>query len=140
MNKRLRCKSAEPVGYSKPPTLADKVTAAQLQAWYDTDLRSEPLAAAGSPFLLHKALVAKFPDLNVSHACVKVWWQQYKDRNSDVQPINAAQELESLHGSQAKAIATEANTAFKLCKALRALTPPVFVTRVALGRFGRYRR
>ena len=130
MNKRLHCKSAEPSGYIKPPALADKVTAAQLQAWHDTDLRSEPLAAATSPYLLHRALIAKFPALNVSHACVKVWWQKYKDVNSDVQPVNTAQELESRHGSQIRAIATEANTSFNLCS-FAGMTSPIFVTDMA---------
>ncbi len=126
MNRRLRRKQPEPAWYQRPPTGDAKITAAQLQGWYGTQLAEAPLAAATSPYLLHQALVRTYPTLKVSHGCVKNWWQKYKVVDPAHQ-VSTVEELEEKHGSRIRPLATENNTYFKLCRALRDLDPPVYI-------------
>ena len=101
------------------------LTAAALQQQYGTELANGPLSQCTSAYFLHKALREK--GIDISMGAVKQWWTSHR-----VQPgaarIQTAKDLQELHGSRIQHLVAEHSTAFKLCKALREMDPPVFVT------------
>ena len=112
------------------------LTAKELQEGYVTELSEGPLSQVTSAHYLHKALVAK--GVQITEAACKQWWQKYRKPPNAV-TIPTAKDLQEQHGSSILHLATEYNTAFKLCKKLLELDPPVSVTdAVAKGWLKKY--
>ena len=105
---------------------AGGISSQELETLHGTLLSQPPYSECSSPYLLHKALIARRPPIAVTYAVVKVWWESRQRRLTP--GISSAQELHDKHGAQVTALAVENPTYFKLCKALRELDPPIFVT------------
>ncbi len=103
-----------------------KLSAEQLQAKYGDMLAGPPWGDFKTAYLLHQALQSRRPAVPVSVAAVRTWIGKYRIASGGYS-INTAQELQDQYGSCLLPLAREHATAFKLCKALRERSPPLYV-------------
>ena len=115
-------------------------SALQLHAQYGQVLSQSPYAECLTGQRLHSALVSR--GILASRQVCVTWINTYRNPVS-ANCITNAEELERLHGSAVRRIATEDDSAYKIVTRLRALEPPVFTTRAAVaawqGKYGAIR-
>ena len=102
------------------------LTCAGLEDGYGEMLRTPPFSEAPSPYLLHTALTTRRPPVRVSQMVVAQWWRIH--RPSAEPAIRNAQDFDTRYGEQARALQPFPSSAYRLCAALRARNPPIFVT------------
>ena len=128
------------------PKYKVSLNAAELQYQYGFLLLQPPCSDATSPYLLHQTLkrregiLSEMSPIIVSLGAVKVWWTKYKE-DSPLDALNA-HELESRYGERVRSLVADNPTSYKLCRAMRRLLPPVYVTEAVakswLRKFGQY--
>ena len=95
------------------------LSALELHQQYGSILAEQPLCDCPSSYLLHAPLASRSPPIPVSYAAVRQWWGNYRVTPGGI-ALDSAQALEEQYGNEFRTIAQEHNTAFKLCKCLRA--------------------
>ena len=125
--KRLRSKQTVARWYVVPIASGVSLNASELQTLHGDVLGMAPLADAPTPFMLHAALVGMSPPITVTYATVRTWWSKYKLAIGTTS-VATAQALEDQHGDSIRHLTVDNATAYKLCKALRERSPPLFVS------------
>ena len=88
---------------------------------------------------LATALARRQPPIVVSHGALRQWINRRSIKPADAVTVTSVQELEEKYGALVKSLAAEHATAYKLCQALRAQTPPVYCSDgIAKGWFKKY--
>ena len=100
---------------------------AELQSRYGAILSQPPLLDVTSAVVLRKRLLDRKPSIKVGVAVCRGWLQQYRPNESAVK-IESAADLEEKYGDLTRQYAVVNPTAYLLCKAYRARTPPVHFT------------
>ena len=100
---------------------------AELQSRHGAILSQPPLLDVTSAIVLRKRLLDRKPSIKVGVAVCRGWLQQYRPIEGAVK-IESAEDLEEKYGDLTRQYAVDNPTAYLLCKAYRARTPPVFIT------------
>jgi hypothetical protein len=81
-------------------------------------------------FKLKKALYSRAPPLDVTEGVLKQWILKYR-LPDDAVSISGAEDFEKKYGAAIRHLVPENRTDYKFMMALRALTPPLYVTKKA---------
>jgi hypothetical protein len=106
--------------------LAGSLTCEEVEDLHGEMLRTPPFSEAPTPYLLHTALTTKRPPVRVSQKVVAQWWRIH--RPSAEQQVRNAQDFDTRYGEHARALQPFPSSAYRLCAALRARDPPIFVS------------
>ena len=115
-----------------------KITAPQFEKRYGSLVRAEYAEITGRE-ALRTALAARQPPICVSDGVLRQWLKRKSIKPADAITISSGDELQDKYGALVKTLAAEHATAYKLCQALRAQTPPVYCSDgIAKGWFKKY--
>jgi len=101
------------------------LTTKSLEDGYGSTLRTPPYSACTSAYLLHAAITRDL-GIDVTYATVRYWYDKYRFHGE--LSARSAAEANDKYGEILQALSVDNSTAYKLCKALRERTPPVYLT------------
>ena len=101
------------------------ISCKSLEEQYGDVLRQAPYSACSSAYLLHAA-VTRDLNLSVTYATVRYWFDKYRTRGE--LSAESAADANERYGDLLQSLAADNSTAYRLCKALRERTPPVYLT------------
>ena len=101
-------------------------TAVQFEKDHGALVRSEYSEYTGYEALC-KVLGQRQPPIVVSEGVVRQWLKK-SIKPADAVTVSSTDELQEKYGSLVKGLASEHATPYRLCKALRSQTPPLYVT------------
>jgi hypothetical protein len=78
------------------------------------------------------ALASRRPPVYVSEGIVKQWMSHYRSPAGAIQ-VSTADEMEGRYGEKIRGLAAANRTGYRLMKALKTLTPPLYATEKAAG-------
>ena len=109
-----------------PKKYVPKLNADSFEAQYGILVRSEypDLTSARQ---IKTALVRRMPPIEVSEGVLKVWLHKTGIPDGAV-VLQSAADLQTRYGELVLGLSVEHHSAFRLCKALRAQQPPLYVT------------
>ena len=78
------------------------------------------------------ALASRRPPVYVSEGIVKQWMSHYRSPAGAIQ-VSTADEMEGRYGEKIRGLAAANRTGYRLMKALKTLSPPLYATEKAAG-------
>ena len=106
--------------------MSTRLTAVQFEAQYGELVRRE-FPQYLTARTLRRALEERRPPVRVSDGVLKVWFATQAAPPGTV-TVSSASELDEQYGDMVRALAATHESAYKLCRALLAATPPLRVT------------